>query len=120
MRVRDFFLEVMTFPLCSSALAFPLRSEGATVKFFSERYRTLVIRLLFFVRFQNSRPRCRLRRLALLLLLVRLRPFPTACKLYAALTMLTYLLQRWCLALQTVRTGLRRTAGRCGSAELCG
>ena len=30
-RVRDFFLLVITLPLCSSALAFPLRNEGATV-----------------------------------------------------------------------------------------
>ena len=119
-RVRFFFLLVITLPLCSSALAFPLRSEGATIKFFLERYRMLAKRLLFCARPQSSRPKCRLRRLPLLLLLVRSRLAPISYKLCATPTMLACLLRRWCLALQTVRTGLRRIVGRCGSSELRG
>ena len=95
MQVRDFFLVASTFPLCSSALAFPLRSEGATARFFSERYRMRVVRLLFYVRLRSSRPRYLLLHLLLLLLLVLLRPFPIACKLYAVPLMLACLLQRW-------------------------
>ena len=83
MRVRDFFLVVSTFPLSSSALAFSFHSEGAMVKFSSERYCTLVIHLLFYVRLRSSRPKYLLLCLLLLLLLVRSRPFPIACKLYA-------------------------------------
>ena len=95
MRVRNFLLLVITFPLCSSALAFPFRSDGATAKFFSERYRMRVVCLLFYMRPQSSCPRYLLLRLRLLLLLVRSHPFPIACKLYAVPLMLAYLLQRW-------------------------
>ena len=115
MRVRDFFLLVMTFPLCSSALAFPLRSDGATVKFFSERYRMRVKRLLFYVHPQSSRPKCLLLRLLLLLLLVLSHPFPIVCRLYAVPLMLACLLQIWCPVLQTARLGLQRTVGHRGS-----
>ena len=41
-RVHDFFFEVITLPLCSSALAFPFRSEGATVLISSQN---VVVRL---------------------------------------------------------------------------
>ena len=94
-QVRDFFLVVSTFPLSSSALAFPFRSGGATAKFFSEHYRTRVIRLLFYVHPRSSRPRCLLLRLLLLLLLSRSRPFSIAYKLYVVPLVLAYLLQRW-------------------------
>ena len=113
--MRDFFLVVSTFPLCSSALAFPFRSEGATAKFFSERYCTRVTRLLFYVRPQSSRPKYLLLHLLLLLLLFQSRLFPVSCKLYAVLLMLACLLQRWLLPLRTVGLRLRRIAGRRGS-----
>ena len=90
--MRDFFLVVSTFPLCSSALAFPFRNEGATAKFFSECYHTLVIRLVFYVHPRSSRPKYLLLCLLLPLLLFQLRPSPIACKLYAVLPMLTCLL----------------------------
>ena len=88
--------------------------------FFSERYHTRVIRLLFYVRPRSNRPKYLLRRLLLLLLFFRSCPFPITCKLYAAPLMLACLLRRWCLALQTVRLELRRTAGRREFAGLCG
>ena len=94
--MRDFFLVVSTFPLSSSALAFPLRSKGATAfRFFSEHYRTRVIRLLFYVCLRSSRLKCLLLCLLLLLLLVQLRLSLIAYKLYVAPLMLAYLLQRW-------------------------
>ena len=93
-RTRNFPLVVSTFPLCSSVLAFPFCSEGATAKFFSERGRTLVICLLFYVCLWSTRPRYLVLCLLLLVLLVRLCHFPIFCTLYAVLLTLACLLQR--------------------------
>ena len=116
MRVRNFLLLVITLPLCSSALAFPLRSDGATVTFFLERYRTLVTRLLFYVCPQSNCLKCLLHCLPLLLLLVRLRLSLIVCKLCAVPLVLACLLQRWWPLLQTVRLRLQRIVGRRGSS----